>query len=225
MTIKYSIQPSSLTPTGQTTPYGRYQIHLQEDETTITVDATYAAIAELLKTGASVALMGSDNQLIGTLSPALKGGFPLAESPTPPADSISIGFRPSPNLYEAIRQSVSFERVDTVMKKPVINLVSDWYQNERGDGTISVNGGHSNYVEIRGSHFKLGEMLTVTLTEIGGAETSVMLANQDGLIKWTDRLIAFNTKVGLATVTATGTVTVDVDGKVASVVVTITDRT
>ena len=225
MTIKYSIQPSPLTPAGQTAPYGRYQVHLQEDETTITVDSTYATIADLLKSGSLVVLVGSDNQPIGTLSPALKGGFPLAESPTPTADSVSVGFRPSTNLYEVVRQAISFERVDTVMRNPIINLVSDWYQNERVDGTISVNGGHSNYVEIKGSHFRVGETLTVTLTEIGGAATSVMLANQDGLIKWTDRLIAFNTKIGLATVTATGTLTVEVDGKIATVVVTITDRT
>jgi len=86
-----------------------------------------------------------------------------------------------------VRQSVSFERVDTVMRNPVITLVSDWYQNERVDGTISVNGGHSNYVEIKGSHFKVGETLTVTLTEIGGSATAVQLANQYGLIKWTDQ--------------------------------------
>ena len=225
MTIKYSIQPSSLTPTGQTAPYGRYQVHLQDDETTITVDSTYATIADLLKIGASVVLVGSDNKPIGTLTPTLKGGFPLAESPTPTADSVAVGFRPSTNLYEMVRQSISFERVDTVIRNPVISLVSDWYQNERTDGTISVNGGHSNYVEIKGNHFKVGETLTVTLTEIGGAETSVQLANQYGLIKWTDRLIAFNTKVSLTTPTATGTLTVDVDGKIATVVVTITDRT
>ena len=225
MTIKYSIQPSPLAPNGQTAPYGRYQVHLQEDETTITVDSTYATIADLLKIGTSVLLVGSDNKPIGTLSPALKGGFPLAESPTPTPDNISVGFRSSSTLYEATRQAVSFERVDTVMRNPVITLVSDWYQNERTDGIISVNGGHSNYVEIKGNHFKVGETLKVTLTEIGGAETSVQLANQYGLIKWTDHLIAFNTKVGLATVTATGTLTVEVDGKIATVVVTITDRT
>ena len=140
-------------------------------------------------------------------------------------DNISVGFRSSSTLYEATRQAVSFERVDTVMRNPVITLVSDWYQNERTDGIISVNGGHSNYVEIKGNHFKVGETLTVTLTEIGGAATAVQLANQYALIKWTDHLIAFNTKVSLTTPTATGTLTVDVDGKIATVVVTIIDRT
>jgi len=225
MSIKYSIQPSTFTPDGQTAPYGRYQVHVQEDETTITVDSTYAAIADLIKVGSLVVLVGSDNQPIGTLIPTLKGGFPLAESPTPTADSVSVGFRPSVTLYEVVRQSVSFERVDTVMRNPVITLVSDWYQNERVDGIISVNGGHSNYVEIRGNHFKVGETLTVTLTEIGGSATSVQLANQYGLIKWTDHLIAFDTKAALVTPTATGTLSVDIEGKIASVVVTITDRT
>lgn len=225
MTIKYSIQPSTLIPDGQTVPYGRYQVHLQDEETIITVDSTYATIADVLKIGASVILMGSDNQPIGTLMPTLKGGFSLAESPIPTADNVSIGFRPSTALYEVVRQAVSFERVDTVMRNPIITLVSDWYQNERVDGTISVNGGHSNYVEIKGSHFKMGETLTVTLTEIGGAATTVQLANQYGLIKWTDHLIAFNTKVALVTPTATGTLTVDIEGKTVSVVVTITDRT
>jgi hypothetical protein len=225
MTIKYSIQPSTLIPDGQTAPHGRYQVHLQDEETIITVDSTHATIADLLKISASVVLVGSDNQPIGTLMPTLKGGFPLAESPTPTADNVSVGFRPSSTLYEATRQSVSFERVDSVMRNPVITLVSDWYQNERVDGIISVNGGHSNYVEIKGNHFKVGETLTVTLTEIGGSATAVQLANQYGLIKWTDRLIAFNTKVALITPTATGTLTVDIDGKIASVVVTITDRT
>jgi hypothetical protein len=225
MTLKYSIQVSSLTPDGQTTPYGRYQVHLQEDETVITVDSTSAAIADLLKIGTPVLLVGSDQQPIGTLSPALKGGFPLAQSPTPTTENVSIGLRPSTALYEATRQSISFERVDTVMRNPIITLVSDWYQNERADGSISVNGGHSNYVEIKGNHFKLGETLAVTLTEIGGEATSVQLANQYGLIKWTDHLIAFNTKVSISTPAATGTLTVEVDGKSSSVVVTIVDRT
>ena len=65
----------------------------------------------------------------------------------------------------------------------------------------------------------------MTLTEIGGTATSVELANQYGLIKWTEHLIAFNTKVSLAASTATGTLTVDVDGKSSSVVVNIIDRT
>jgi len=225
MTLKYSIQPSNLAPNGQTAPYGHYQVHLQDEETAITVDSTYASIADLLKIGTPVLLVGSDNKPIGTLLPALKGGFPLAESPTPTADNVSVGFRPSSTLYEATRQSVSFERVDTVTRNPVITLVSDWYQNERVDGIISVNGGHSNYVEIKGSHFKVGETLTVTLTEIGGSATAVVLANQYGLIKWTDHLIAFNTKVSLVTPAATGTLTVEIEGKTASVVVTITDRT
>lgn len=225
MTIKYSIQPSTLIPDGQTAPHGRYQVHLQDEETIITVDSTHATIADLLKISASVVLVGSDNQPIGTLMPTLKGGFPLAESPTPTAENVSVGFRPSSTLYEATRQSVSFERVDTVMRNPVITLVSDWYQNERVDGTISVNGGHSSYIEIKGSHFRVGETLTVTLTEIGGATTAVQLANQYGLIKWTDHLIAFSTKVALVTPTATGTLSVEIDGKTVSVVVTITDRT
>jgi len=225
MTIKYSIQPSTFIPDGQTAPYGRYQVHLQAEETIITVDSTHVTIADLLKIGASVILMGSDNQPIGTLMPTLKGGFTLAESPTPTAENVSVGFRPSSTLYEAVRQAVTFERMDTVMRNPVITVVSDWYQNERVDGIISVNGGHSNYVEIKGNHFRVGETLTVTLTEIGGAATSVQLANQYGLIKWTDRLIAFNTKATLVTPTATGTLIVDIEGKTVSVVVTITDRT
>jgi len=225
MTIKYSIQPSSLTPDGQTAPYGRYQIHLQDEEPTITVDSTSVAIADLLKTGSQVLLVGSDNQPIGSLVPSLKGGFPLAESPTPTADSVSVGFHASSVLHEAVRQSVDFQRVDTVVRNPVIMLVSDWYQNERADGSISINGGHSNYVEIKGNHLKLGETLTVTLTEIGGGATSVVLASDAGLIKWTDRLIAFNTKANITTPTATATLTVTSDGKSASVVVTLVDRT
>ena len=225
MTIKYSIQPSTLTPDGQPAPYGRYQVHLSDEETVIAIDSTAAALADILKIGAPILLVGTDNKPIGTLSPALKGGFLMADSPTPTPDNISIGFRSSATLYEATRQSVSFERVNTVMRTPVISLVSDWYQNERTDGTVSVNGGHSSYIEIKGSYFKLGESLTVTLTEIGGAATTVQLANQYGLIKWTEHLIAFNTKVFLSTPTATGTLTVEVDGKSTSVEVTITDRT
>ena len=139
MTLKYSIQLSSLVPDGQTTPYGRYQVHLQGDETVITVDSTYATIADLLKIGTPVLLVGTDQQPIGTLIPALKGGFPLAQSPTPIPENVSIGLRPSAVLYEAIRQSISFQRVDTVTRTPTITLVSDWYQNERTDGSVSVN--------------------------------------------------------------------------------------
>lgn len=225
MTIKYSIQPSVLSPDGQSGPYGRYQIQVQDDST-VAVDSTNSAIANLLKAGNQVVLVGSDNEPIGWIMPSLKGGFLLSESPTPTAENVSIGFRASSTLLEDTRQAVDFERLDTVVRTPAITLVSEWYQNERTDGAISVNGGHSNYVEIKGSHLKLGDTVTVTLTEIGGGLVSVMLANeQTGLIKWTDHLIAFNTKVNIATPETTGTLTVTVDGKAVSMTVTIIDRT
>jgi hypothetical protein len=224
MTIKYSIQPSSLSPNGQSEPYGRYQVQIQ-DETTMPLDSTSATIAAALKAGNQVILLGSDNEPIGSILPALKGGFTLAESPTPTAENMSIGFRPSYSLHNAVQQDVEFERIDTVIRVPSIILVSDWYQNERTDGAISVNGGHSNYVEIKGNNFKLSDTLTVTLTEIGGGLLSVELADDTGLIKWTDHLIAFNTKVNIVTPETTGTLTINIGGKIATMTVSIIDRT
>lgn len=138
---------------------------------------------------------------------------------------MSIGFRPGFSLHNAVQQDVEFERIDTVIRSPSITLVSDWYQNERTDGAISINGGHSNYVEIKGTHFKLDETVTVTLTEIGGDLVSVQLANDSGLIKWTDHLIAFNAKVNIATPETTGTLTINIGDKVATTTVSILDRT
>lgn len=224
MTIKYSIQPSTLSPNGQSEPYGRYQVQIQ-DETTITLDSTLVAIAAALRAGNQVILLGSDNEPIGSILPALKGGFTLAESPTPTAENMSIGFRPSSSLHNAVQQDVEFERIDTVIRGPSITLVSDWYQNERTDGAISVNGGHSNYVEIKGNNLKLDDIVTVTLIEIGGGLVSVELASDSGLIKWTDHLIAFNAKVSIATPETTGTLTINIGGKIATMTVSIIDRT
>ena len=224
MTIKYSIQLSTLSPDGQSEPYGRYQIQIQ-NETTMTIDATSATIAAALKAGHQVLLLGSDNEPIGSILPALKGGFALAESPTPTAKNMSIGFRPSSTLYNIVQQDIEFERIDTVIRSPSITLVSDWYQNERTDGTISINGSDSNYVEIKGSHFKLHDSLIITLTKMGSGLDPIQLADNTGLIKWTDHLIAFNTKVNIVTQKTTGTLIVNNGGKIATMTITIIDRT
>jgi len=224
MTIKYSIQQSTLSPDGQSEPYGRYQVQIQ-NETTITIDATSEMIATALKAGHQVLLLGNDNEPIGTILPSLKGGFALAESPTPTAKNMSIGFRSSTTLHNAIQQDVEFERINTAVRSPSITLVSDWYQNERIDGAISINGSDSNYVEIKGNNLKLSNTLVVSLTKIGTGVEPIQLADNTGLIKWTNHLIAFNTKVNIVTQKTTATLVVNNGGKITTITVILIDRT
>lgn len=224
MTIQYSIQPSSLSPPGITDPYGRYQVQVQND-TTVAISSTFATIANHLKAGDQVVILDSDDEPIGTIMPSLKGGFLLADSPSPTVENMSVGFRPSAELYNVVKQDVTFQRLDTVTRSPSIVLVSDWYENERTDGGISVGGGHSNYVEIKGTNLKLDSTVSVILTEIGGDETSVTLLNSESpMIKWTDRLISFNAKVSISTPASTGTLSVTVGTKTVSLVVNILNR-
>jgi len=230
MALKYSIQSSSLSPDGVTDPYGRFMVQYREplEADTLTIadeEIDVDTIAAALQEGRPITIKTSLGVEIGQLLTTLKGGFLISDDPTPTSDQIGIGFRPSVSVLSSTRFEPVFERIDTVVRNPSITLVSDWYQNERTDNAISINGGHSNYVEIRGSNFKLDTTLSVTLTEIGGDELSVQLADDVALIKWTDRLIAFNAKQNMITPETTGTLTVNVGSKSTSTTVTIIDQT
>lgn len=235
MTITYSIQPSTLLPEEEVNPYGRYMVQTTSSAS-VPVSVTTEEISNFLKAGSTVNLVDEGEVIIGTLMPTLKGGFVLATEPTPVDTQLNVGFRPSPKLLEYTRFEVTFARSNTVVRAPSISLISDWYQNERTDNSISINGGHSTYIEIKGVNLKLGNTLNAELTEIGGGGETVTLASDTGLIKWSDRLISFNTKIamttpeapGMFTLTtpqATGIFTLTIGDKITTAIVNIINRT
>ncbi len=126
MTIQYSIQPSTLSPTDVEVPYGRYQVSSNGLLEIPPLNVTKETIVTALKAGNTVDLISSDGALIGSLLPTVKGGFILSEEPTPNASSVNIGFRPSVGILADLRFEITFERVATSVVLPQISEVEIW---------------------------------------------------------------------------------------------------
>lgn len=138
MTIKYSVQPSVLSPDGVTDPYGRYQVELQSDVVFQCSNFTTSDIADALKAGGTVVLLDSNSEVIGRIVPTVKGGFLISDSPSPLKEQANIGFTPSPLLLEFFRFQLTFAQVPTVQIVPTITSIL-WQDVEGHVGTDFVS--------------------------------------------------------------------------------------
>ncbi|OQW90352.1 MAG: hypothetical protein BWK79_20145 [Beggiatoa sp. IS2] len=118
MTIKYSVQPSNLAPSGITEPYGRYQVEYQSD-VPLELNITTAQVSSALNEGNTVVLLASDGEVIGRIVPSVKGGFVIAEATSPTKEQAGIGFVP----LEEFRYALTFAVQPTVQVVPIITSV------------------------------------------------------------------------------------------------------
>lgn len=201
MSITYQIQPSNLAPSGVTVPYGRYNVILG-DSTNVILSAKVEDIVALLKDGNTVTLVDSEGVSVGQIMPSLSGGFTLSESPSPISANVGIGFRPYKQLLAGVRYDVSFSRIDTTYRQPVITSVTSWYQNESYNG-YAVNGGHSALIVIEGSNLKLYDTFHIDL--LVGVVNNPNVCTNSVYVTWTDKRIEYLEKLAVVAVEATGT--------------------
>lgn len=221
MSITYQIQPSNLAPSGITVPYGRYNVILG-DSSSVILSAKVEDIAALLKDGNTVTLVDSDGVSVGQIMPSLSGGFTISESPTPVSANVGIGFRPYKQLLADVRYDVSFSRIDTTYRQPVIDSVTSWYQNEAYDG-YAVNGGHSALIIIEGSNLKLYDTFHIDL--LIGVLNNPNVCTNSVYISWTDKKIEYLEKLAIVAVETTGTISYYNADRSTDLVIPIVDMT
>jgi len=219
MTIKYQVQPSSLVPAGVTEPYGRYQLVLMSNGQSVS-SLTVTQITALMKDGGTVTLVDSDGAYIGSLQPTLSGGFLISDSPAPVPESVGVGFRPSSHLLENLRFEVSFNRVDTTYRQPIITSIKSWYQNEPYTGYV-INGGHSALVVIEGYNLKLASDFHGDL--FIGAVNFPNVCTNSVFITWTDKRIEYLEKLAVVVPAATGVFTYYTGDRTTEIEIPITD--
>lgn len=225
MPLNYSVQPSTLSNSNNDV-LARYQVSYGEPTVTYSlgVNFPYDSVSTSLSEGRPVVFVDGSDAPYFSIIPSIAGSTLLATPATPTMDQVNVGFRPSPAFLSSVREKTNFNRVESSARIPNVFIVNEQYLDEKAENTISVNGGHSDYIEIVGINLRpIGNNVTISLND--GTDTVALATNKAQLITWTQSRIAFNTKAALVTPAASGTLEVDVDGKTTTFPVTITDRT
>lgn len=222
MSLNYQIQPSNLVPNGVTVPYGRYNV-VVGDSVTATLTTSINAIADALRDGKTVIFVDSLGANVGHLMPTLTGGFVLSESPVPLAEQVMLGFRPYKELLKKVRYDVSFNRVDSTYRTPIITSVSSWYENELNNGFVC-NGGHSALIVIEGSNLKM--MSTIFHANLlAGIVLMSNITNESNVLSWSDNKITYLEKRSIATPPDTATLSLYVGDRMVELEIPLVDKT
>lgn len=159
MTLKYSVQPSTLSPSSGGAPIGRYQVfYLSQNflQLELQGDSVLLSIATALSQGKPVLIVDSSGSNVATLLPSITGSTVLATPETPTPTQVNIGMRPSRQLLNQLRPMCTFEKLDTVVVTPSITQVTinvtgraNPYINEypvgsSSDGLITIQGENLN---------------------------------------------------------------------------------
>lgn len=221
--INYSVQPSSLSNSSSDV-LGRYQVSYGEAVVNFSLgEFPLSEVSQSLADGRPVNFLFEGSTLFQII-PSISGSTLFSAPTTPLASQVNLGFRPTPAFLAAVREKTTFSKVETSARIPVVLVVNEQYLDEKAVNTISVNGSHSDYIEIVGKNLRpMGDNITISVND--GTDTVALVNSKAQVINWTNSRIQFTTKAGISTPAATGLLEIDVDGRTTTFQVAILDRT
>ena len=224
--MDYSVQPSSLTNSSGDV-LGRYQVSYSEPTVNFNLEQfPTSQVVESLAEGRPVNFT-LDGTTYFQVLPSISGSTLFQTPETPLASNLGLGFRPSVRFLASVRSGATFNKVSTASRVPVVLVVNSMYLDEKATNSISINGGHSCWVEIVGTNLRLaGENITITLSVSDLPQDSVQLVtDKTEVITWTNSRISFLTKAYLVSPPQTGILSIVVDGKSTTFNINVIDRT
>jgi len=122
LTLRYSLQESLLKPKNVEDEYAKLQVDYRPEQSKITLtNEDYQELVQALAEGRLIGIENADGVRLGQFMSSISGGVVVKNFTTPNKEEIGISFRPSPHFLNSVRKIVSFERMPTVKRTPIIS--------------------------------------------------------------------------------------------------------
>jgi len=160
--LQYSIQESTLKPTGTTEDYIRLQVSLRAEQIQIVLsDKDYQTLLSEVRQGRLVGLITESGVNIGQFMPSLSGGFPKTKFIAPTKGDFRIAFKVMKQALDDARNGLVFEQIPTVVNNPILTsmtfTISDGTSKTVLNNTIALDA--AGILNIIGTNFVKDSMI------------------------------------------------------------------
>lgn len=196
LTLRYSLQNSSIKPEGVTGEYARLQVDSRPEQDRIIISANdYRTIIRALSEGRLIGMQSEDGDFLGQFTTSLSGGVIIKDFNSPSKSDIRFSFKSTQHALSDVRELASFERVPTVKNDPTISefVFTDNAGNVfTGEIPISTNG----LLYLTGENFVKNGM-QVTISQLGSTAKARLNTQVKSGAKYID-ILTGNTDVDTA---------------------------
>jgi len=175
--LRYSIQPSVISPPGFEGEYIRLQVDLRPElEQVVIPAADYDKIATALREGRALGLKDDSGRVLGQFATGLAGGFDAAKFTQATQANVRVSFKPTQELLLSARTGMTFELVPTVVINPTITKFTSTIINGSAllthQNKICLDINAQNTIEVTGTNFVKNGMNLSVIQFINGITVS-----------------------------------------------------
>ena len=175
LTLKYSLQDSSLKPSGITGEYARLQVNWRSERSRLTIsDDDYREMVEALTEGRLIGLQTESGLYLGQFVTGLAGGVIVEEFIAAKRSDARISFKPMRKFLQDIRAAMTFERIPTITNDPTLNGFTFVETETSTEHVNEIPMDTLGFLKVTGEHFVKNGMTAMINQEAARIALSIV---------------------------------------------------